>query len=49
MVLFVGIETYSYEEKWEGGIQWFIMDDTKFIIYIYKNRLFYLTVTEAIT
>jgi len=25
------------------------MDDTKFIIYIYKNRLFYLTVTEAIT
>lgn len=48
MVLFVGIKTYSYEEKWEWGIGWFIMDDTKFTIYVYKKWLLYDTVTPAI-
>lgn len=33
MVLFVGIQKYGYEEKWEREIMWFIMDDTEIIIY----------------
>lgn len=49
MVLFVGIKAYSYEEKWERGIGCFIMDDTKFIIYVYKKCSLYLAVTAATT
>lgn len=48
MVLFVGIKTYSYEEKWGRRIGLFIMDDIKFIIYVYKKWLLYLTVTATI-
>lgn len=48
MVLFVGIKTYSYKEKRGRKIGLFIMDDIKFIIYVYKKWLLYLTVTTTI-
>lgn len=33
MVLFVGIQTYGYEEKWGRQSVWFVMDDPEIMIY----------------